>query len=215
MAKKKKIKPKRKRHEIKREQIRKRALKRKLTYAAVFATVIVVAVIAVAFNSMYLKKDKETEKHDTKDNNNGKAVIGTEVGQVAPDFDMLDTEGSNFALWDQRGTPMVLDFMATWCGPCEEEIEHLKAVRSHYDNNEVQIISIGVDDTENSTQLDDFKHGHSCDWTFAPGGGEVGVTYDIVNIPTIYIINSQGIITYKSVGVSDYDTLQSEIDKLL
>ena len=215
MAKKKEMKPKRKRHEIIRDQIRKRALKRRLTYSAIPAVITVVLILAIALYNTISKDDDGTDNLDGKSGQNGTIATGTEIGQIAPDFDIMDTEGHNFNLWSQRGSPAVLDFMATWCGPCEEEIEHLKAVRSHYDNNEVQIISIGVDDTENSTQLEDFKLDHSCDWTFAAGGGVVGGAYDIINIPTICIIDRQGIIAYKSVGVSDYDTLQPEIDMLL
>ncbi len=215
MADKKGAKPKRKRHEIRREQIRRRAFKKKLSYAAVLAVIAIGVIAAVVLYPMLSKEDGDTGNHDENNGKNGANVIGPEVGQIAPDFDMIDTEGHNFNLWDQRNSVVVLDFMTTWCGPCEEEIGHLKELRSNYDNSAVKIVSVDVDDRENSTKLKDFKYNHSCEWVFAAGGGSVGDTYEIVNIPTIFIIDRQGTITYKNVGLTDYSKLQSEIDKLL
>lgn len=215
MVGKKKIRPKRKRHEIRREQIRKRAFKKRLSYAALLAVIAIGVMAAVVLYHMVPKENGDSGNHDEDNGKNGTNVIGTEVGQIAPDFSMTDTEGHNFALRDQRGSVVVLDFMATWCGPCEEEIGHLKEVRSNYENSAVKIVSIDVDDDESSTKLEDFKYNHSCDWIFAAGGGSVGDTYDLANIPTIYIIDRQGTITYKNVGLTDYYLLQSEIDKLL
>lgn len=209
----KKAKPLRKRHEIKREQIKRRELIRKIRYITVLIVFLVIIIFAIILYSYYTEHERNggNGNHGDVNGNN----IGIEVGQIAPNFELVDTDNNQFALEELHGSVVILDFMATWCGPCEGELEHLKEVRSHYDSNSVKIISIDVDNSESSEKLNDYKHDHSCNWVFVAGGGNVADTYDIESIPTIFIIDKKGKITYKNVGITDYSVLQSEIDKLL
>jgi hypothetical protein len=78
------------------------------------------------------------------------------------------------------------------------------------------IVSIDVDNSESAEQLNDnVKETHGCDWRFAAGGGMVGNTYRVEYIPTIYIIDKQGIITYKNVGFTDHSTLSDKLDMIV
>jgi thiol-disulfide isomerase/thioredoxin len=212
LTKKNRKRPLRKRQEIKREQIRKREIIRKIKYMSVL--VILIIIVSAVLILYQPPNENDTNDNNTPGDNNGNNV-GTEVGQIAPVFELADTDNVIFNLEDSKGSVIVLDFMATWCGPCETELEHLKDVRSSYDYSTVKIVSIDIDDTESADKLNNFKYNHSCDWIFAAGGGSVGDTYKIGNIPTIYIIDKQGTVAYKKVGVADYSILKSEIDKLI
>jgi len=75
-------------------------------------------------------------------------------------------------------------------------------------------MSIDVDPSEMDETIRQFKTNYGDDWIFA-SGPNVGITYEAISIPKMYIINQQGRITYKSVGVTSASTLASEIDKLL
>ena len=136
-------------------------------------------------------------------------------GQTATDFTLTDTEGIQFSLSDYRGEIVILDFMATWCGPCIKEMDHLKDIQEDYHDKDVRIISIDVDDSESSEDLSDLKDMYGCNWRFAYKGGSVGNTYGASAIPTLYIIDKEGEISYKSVGLTDYSTLAAELDKLV
>lgn len=139
---------------------------------------------------------------------------GTDVGDRAPGFTITDIYGNKFSLSDYRGKVVILDFMAVWCTPCVGEMSHLKEINNSYSGGDVVIMSIDVDPSEGDDAIRGFKEDHGGDWTFASGPSP-GADYKIEYIPTLYIIDQQGVIAYKNVGVTSSSTLSSEIDKLL
>lgn len=139
--------------------------------------------------------------------------IGIELGQTAPNFTITDIDGTTFSLSDHRGNVVIMVLMATWCGPCVRQMGHLKQVFDNYGGRGVVIMSIGVDPGEGNDVIRQFKASHGDNWIFARGP-DVGVTYGVVRIPTLYIIDRQGRIAYKNVGGTPFSTLAAEIDKL-
>jgi len=214
MAKKKdKKKPRRKRQEIKKEQIRKRAIIKKLKYLTALVILVIIVLSAAILYQSYTNEDSNGDNNTNGDNNG--VEIGINVGQIAPNFELTDTDYNKFNLEDLRGGVVILDFMATWCAPCDQELEQLKDIRSNYDDSSVKIVSIDVDNSETSNHLKNYKYNNSCDWIFAAYGGSVADTYAVEGIPTLYLIDKQGKITYTNVGLTDSSILQSEIEKLI
>lgn len=179
--------------------------------ALVIVIVLALAVIATSI-SLLGSENVETSLRHFIISQTGEANIGIEVEQVAPNF--VDVNDNSFSLTGHRDNVVVLDMMATWCGPCITEMDHLKELYANYSAQGVVIMSIDIDPTESDEMIRQFKSGYGGDWIFA-SGPEVGISYQIMYIPTIYIIDKQGIIAYKNVGVTDYSTLLSEINKLL
>ena len=66
-----------------------------------------------------------------------------EVGQRAPNFSLVDLDGSRRSLGSYRGQPLVLNFWATWCQPCHEEIPDLKKLDQ---SGQIQILSVAIDE---------------------------------------------------------------------
>jgi len=76
------------------------------------------------------------------------------IGKPAPDFTLIDIEGNTFKLSNQFGKVVLLDFFATWCGPCKTMIPILQELREDF--NSIIILSIDVDAAEDVDMLRDF-----------------------------------------------------------
>ncbi|MFB6217101.1 MAG: TlpA family protein disulfide reductase, partial [Candidatus Aenigmatarchaeota archaeon] len=137
--------------------------------------------------------------------------VGTNVGDVAPNF---ASEEENFSLRGHRGEVVILDFMATWCPGCKEEIKHLKEVRSSFSTENVSIISVLVSPRESKNEISEFKEDQNMNWIVGKSP-EVGLNYGVNSIPTIYILNKDGEIHYRNVGVVGSSTLKSKIGEVL
>lgn len=200
------------RQRSKRRVSRKKISSRKVGYA------IVILLIAIVIVSAFILHQPQSTPSNHSNGNNGDN-IGIDVGQIAPNFELTDIDGYQFTLEVYRGNIVILDFMATWCGPCGWEMIELKKVFENYSHNGVSIISIDVDDRESIEDLMQFKNKYGCDWVFTANGGNVWDIYREYSvspgIPTLYIIDKQGIIAFRHEGFTDYSTLSSEIDKLL
>ena len=70
---------------------------------------------------------------------------GTLVGQAAPDFTLKDLNGNRVGLSDFKGKVVVLNFWATWCGPCREEIPHMDALYQKYKDQGLAVIGINAE----------------------------------------------------------------------
>lgn len=134
---------------------------------------------------------------------------------LAPDFTLQDLNGNSFSLSDFRGNVVVIDFMATRCGPCGLQIPIYKTVWDTY-KGEVIFISISVDpfsDTEETLQV--YKEKFDASWIWSRDTDDVGIKYEITALPTTVIIDKNGYIKFRHAGVTDTETLIQNIEKLL
>jgi peroxiredoxin len=145
----------------------------------------------------------------------GTPGLFTSVGDKAPNFKVKDIDGNTIELKDYRGQVVVIDLMATWCGPCIVEMEHLRAIYAKYNGSGVVLMSIDIDPKETNEQLREFKEEYGDDWIFARDTDNVGTKYNVNYIPKVVIIDQDGRIAYEYTGVTSTSKLSSEIDKLL
>lgn len=132
------------------------------------------------------------------------------------DFLLVDIQGKAFRLSDFRGKIVILDFMATWCGPCRNQIPHLQEVREKC-KDLVVIISISIDPLHDSEErLREFLRGYPyADWIWARDTINLRQTYGITAIPTLIIIDQNGYVRFKHVGLTPSSILIEEIDRIL
>jgi len=136
-----------------------------------------------------------------------------EMGQ-AQNFSLKDLDGNTFSLTDFHGKIVILDFMATWCGPCRVEISHLKVLKEKYDDR-IVLVSISIDPASDSEGvLRQFKDEHNLTWLVARDTAGVGQAYGVNVIPTLVIVDGKGRIRFRHEGLIDDLVLSREIDKI-
>ena len=131
------------------------------------------------------------------------------------DFTLVDLEGNSFNLSDYRGRIVILDFMAIWCDPCRAQISNLGEVWKKY-QNEIIIISIDVDPFETPEMLKEFSSQFPyATWLWAKDTANLGYKYEVTAIPTMIIIDQNGTIKERYVGITSFSILIKEIEQLL
>lgn len=165
-----------------------------------------VFVIAIVIVAAYVVVNYESEEPD------GPKPVN--LGP-APTFNINSIDGAPVDLEAYRGRIVVLDLFATWCGPCEQQMEALNALRSLYPQPTVEIISVDVDPQETVQDIRDFRDRFNADWTFAADTDDLKTKYDAGNIPAIAIIDRDGNLVWRHVGVATLGTLKTQIDPLI
>ncbi|MBS7640487.1 MAG: TlpA disulfide reductase family protein [Candidatus Bathyarchaeia archaeon] len=137
-------------------------------------------------------------------------------GILAPEFSLYDLNGNTLKLSDFKGKIVILDFMATWCGPCRMQIPHLNFVREKYGDS-VILISISIDPNHDSEGiLKEFLNEYPyANWIWARDTANLRGVYGVTAIPTLVIIDREGYIRFRHVGLTPSSTLIQEIDKIL
>ena len=124
---------------------------------------------------------------------------GGNRGDAAPDFELKDASGRIVKLSDYRGKVVVLDFWATWCPPCRQEIPGFVALQSKYKERGVEVIGVSFD--ESWALVKPFMQSNGINYTVVLGDQEIAQRYGgITGIPTTFVIDREGVIRTKKVG---------------
>lgn len=114
------------------------------------------------------------------------------VGRPAPDFTLTTLDGGEFRLGDQRGKPVVLNFWATWCGPCQRELPAIQRAAEHYDG---LVTFAAIDQAEPVDQVRRFVEEAGLTVVVPMDDEqEVGERYDVRGLPTTFFIDEAGVI---------------------
>lgn len=141
------------------------------------------------------------------------------INKPAPDFTVKDSDRS-VTLSQLRGKIVVLNFWATWCPPCIEEMPSLVQMQKKFQGTDVVVLAVSVDDDANDYHK--FLKDHNVDLlTVREGGSRTGAgvispitnMYGTFKVPETYIIDRKGIIRRKFVGPVDWN--QTEIVEYL
>lgn len=132
----------------------------------------------------------------------------------APAFQLKDLDGKELKLEDFRGKVILLNFWATWCGPCREEIPSLIELQTRY-KGRLQVIGLAVDE-EDVNSVRKFATSAGMNYPIAMGTDEVRVAYGGVGaLPTVFVINSEGRLVQKHVGLFNPLLYETEVRSLL
>jgi thiol-disulfide isomerase/thioredoxin len=132
----------------------------------------------------------------------------------APDLKVKDLDGRDLTLETYKGKVVLLNFWATWCGPCRAEIPDLIRIQETY-KDRLQIIGMEVDDND-ADQLRAFVRNKGINYPVAMTSMPVRIAYGgISSLPTLFVINQEGKMVQKHVGLFDPALYEIEVRALL
>ena len=115
------------------------------------------------------------------------------VNRPAPDFRVMDTRGEELTLGQYRGQVVLLDFWATWCGPCIAEMPNVKLAYAKHKDQKFQIIGISLDSS--IAPLEAYIQREGIEWRqYLDSTGQISGLYNVRAIPSTFLIDGTGIV---------------------
>lgn len=138
-----------------------------------------------------------------------------QVGDLAPEFTLSDIDGNEVALSDFLGQPVMLNFWATWCAPCEIEMPEMQAVYEQYQAQEFVILALNQDEAAEDVAT----YFTERDLTFIPlldTNMLTANTYGAFGTyPSSYFIDRDGIISARHIGIVSEEQMQNYLAEIL
>jgi thiol-disulfide isomerase/thioredoxin len=133
----------------------------------------------------------------------------------APSFSVKTLEGKLLRSADLKQKPMIVDFWATWCGPCRASMPHLSAMQTRYEKQGLTVIGLSVDES-GPAGVKKFANQLGVKFTLAMANDDVLDAYGpIRSIPTTFFINRKGDIVRRVVGYIDGETMEDYVKEIL
>jgi cytochrome c biogenesis protein CcmG/thiol:disulfide interchange protein DsbE len=139
------------------------------------------------------------------------------VGHAAPDFTITpfdSTSGQIVRLSSFKGHPVILNFWASWCPPCNDEMPLLQSTWQQHQTDGV--IFLGIDYQDQQPAAEQFLQKYHITYPNGPDtSGSISVDYAVSNVPATIFIDRSGVVVRQHLGQVDAKTLQDEIQQLL
>jgi len=139
----------------------------------------------------------------------------SDPAQAAPGFALRGLDGKTVRLTDYKGKPVVLDFWATWCGPCRAAMPHLDAIQNRYRERGLVVLGVSVDDG-GPQRVKRYADHLGVRFRIVMADERVLDLYGpIRSIPTTFFIDRRGMVVRRVVGYLDQETLESYAEEVL
>ncbi|HXT86584.1 MAG TPA: TlpA disulfide reductase family protein [Verrucomicrobiae bacterium] len=143
-----------------------------------------------------------------------RAVSPAEIGSAIPQFCLDDLAGRKFCSGQLRGKVLLIDFWASWCGPCKKEMPAYQKFQNAYGPKGLVVIGIGIS-MDSSANLKKFARALGVHYKLLMGTMRVQDAFGLKGIPTTLLVDRKGIVRARVVGF-DYPTkLKPKIQALL
>lgn len=147
----------------------------------------------------------------------GPLAVGVEAGFLAPDFMVKNLRGGMTSLSQYRGKVVLINFWATWCGPCKMEMPSMEALYRNYSRDDFEMLAVSIDTMgEPPVRLfvEDFG------FTFPvlmDDQFEVNDRFQVRVVPTSILIDRKGVVVQRFLGAKDWNNKESRsvIEKLV
>jgi cytochrome c biogenesis protein CcmG/thiol:disulfide interchange protein DsbE len=138
------------------------------------------------------------------------AASAMKVGDAVPDFSRVDLEGKAVRIADLRGKLVLLNFWATWCAPCREEIPVFSRWQKTYGQGGLRVVGISMDDDAASVR--EFLRRYPAAYPIVMGDAQfAGQLGGALGLPLSYLIDAQGRVIARQQGAVDLPKLEAGI----
>jgi peroxiredoxin len=132
------------------------------------------------------------------------------VGKMAPDFSLSDLNDKPHRLSDFRGKVVFLNFWATWCKPCREEMPSMEILNKNFEKDGLVILAVSIDRVTTTKDIPPFVKGMNLTFpVLIDSWGQTDKPYKRMGVPETFIIDQQGVIREIVIGPRDWTRLDS------
>jgi peroxiredoxin len=161
---------------------------------------IIFALLAISLVTAGCKKEDKAARPAAK------PAVGAAEGSAAPDFTVKDMAGKDIKLSDLKGKVVLVNFWATWCPPCKEEIPSMVKLNQSMAGKQFQMLAISIDeggkkDVESYLQ----KSGMALP-AYLDTDGAIARNYGTTGVPETFVVDPSGIIRKKIVGAIEWSS---------
>ena len=136
------------------------------------------------------------------------------MGAPAPDFTLTTLAGKPLSLSSLKGKAVVLDFFASWCGPCRDELPSLVALEKRYRGQGVQVVGISLDDSAEPVRK--LVREFQVPYPVALGDEKLAERYGgILGLPVVFVIDREGRVVGRHEGETSVTAAEADLKKLL
>jgi peroxiredoxin len=165
--------------------------------------VLIYGVVALCLIGLYFAGRRQAQKPKP-----------TASGNAAADFTLTDIDSKKLSLADYRGKVVLLDFWATWCTPCREEIPHFVEMQQKLGPQGFQVIGISMDDEAKPVKA--FFQQYRINYPLAVGDDKLAQRYGgVLGLPVNFLIDRDGRIVKKYLGATDVSVFDKDVADLL
>lgn len=132
------------------------------------------------------------------------------VGKVAPDFALTDLNEKSYRLSDFRGKVVFLNFWATWCAPCREEMPSMEVLYKNFEKDGLVILAVSIDRVTTTKDIPPFVKGMNLTFpVLIDSWGKTDKPYKRMGVPETFIIDQQGVIREIIIGPKDWTRIDN------
>jgi len=129
---------------------------------------------------------------------------------LAPDFTLPQLDGQTLRLSSYRGKVVLLDFWATWCVPCREQIPHFIEMQDKYRAEGFEIIGVSMDDGPEPVRS--FFQQFHMNYPVVMGNAKIGELYGgVLGLPIAFLLDRNGRVYAKHIGATTPETIEKEV----
>ena len=143
--------------------------------------------------------------------------VGTQTGSQAPDFELQSLDGGTVSLSGLRGTPVMLNFWASWCDACRYEMPFIQEVYEGWTGKQPSVVILAINIEESPSLVRQFMQDNNLSFpVLLDADASVAIMYDVSGIPVTFFIDKDGIIQERHLGAfSSAADIENSLGKII